>query len=131
MLFLLSKNGLCMWISAYPFVQNDIFSKVPYVSWIWDFVDMYPTHLRTRIWSSSIHNYSKNKFFWPLKLCYTPWAQGKSFFKNFEPYNLANGMDWMCKIWWTYKHTSQPQDQVLKKALILYNPTCFQEGLKM
>jgi hypothetical protein len=24
-LFLLSKNGLCMWISTYPFVQNDVF----------------------------------------------------------------------------------------------------------
>jgi hypothetical protein len=63
MLFLLSKNGLCMWILAYPFVQNDVFFKVPYVSWIWDFVDMYLTHLGTRIWSPSIHNYSKNRFF--------------------------------------------------------------------
>jgi hypothetical protein len=32
--FSVSKNGLCMRISAYPFVQNDFFFKVPYVSWI-------------------------------------------------------------------------------------------------
>jgi hypothetical protein len=74
MLFLLSKNGLSMWISAYPFVQNDIFFKVPYVSWIWDFVDVYLTHLGTRLWSLSIHTYSKKWFFWPPKLCCTPWA---------------------------------------------------------
>jgi hypothetical protein len=59
------KNGLCMWISAYLFVQKWHFSKVPYVLWIWDFVDMYLTHLGTRIWSPSIHTYSKKWFFWP------------------------------------------------------------------
>jgi hypothetical protein len=32
--------------------------------------------------------------------------RGKTFFFNFEPYDLANGMEWVCKIWWTYKHTS-------------------------
>jgi hypothetical protein len=31
MLFLLSKNGLCMWISAYLIVQNDVFLIVPYI----------------------------------------------------------------------------------------------------
>jgi hypothetical protein len=68
MLFLLSKNSLYMWILAYPFVQNDVFFNVPYVSWIWDFVIMYLTHLRTRIWSPSIHTYSIKGFFWPPKL---------------------------------------------------------------
>jgi hypothetical protein len=90
MLFLLSKNGHCMWILAYPFVQNDVFFKVPYVLWIWDFVDMYLTHLETRIWSPSIHNYSKNRFFWPPKLCCTPWALGKKLF--FQLWTL-----WSCK----------------------------------
>jgi hypothetical protein len=67
----MSKNGLCMWISVYPFVQNDIFLKVPYVLWIWDFVDMYLTHPGIRIWSPSIHTYYKKWFFGPLKLCCT------------------------------------------------------------
>jgi hypothetical protein len=49
MLFLLSKNGLCMWISAYPLVEIDDFLKVPHLVWAWDFVDMYLTHLGTRI----------------------------------------------------------------------------------
>jgi hypothetical protein len=47
--FLLSKNGLCLWISAKPFVQNDIFLKVLYISWVWDFGDMYLIHLGIRI----------------------------------------------------------------------------------
>jgi hypothetical protein len=100
------KNGLCMWISAYPFVQNDVFFKVPYILWIWDFVDMYLSHLGTRIWSPSIHNYSKKWFFGLQNSVVSLEHRGIYFFGNFEPYVLANGMEWMCKIWWTYKHTS-------------------------
>jgi hypothetical protein len=33
MLILLSKNGLCMWISAYPLVEIDAFLKVPHLMW--------------------------------------------------------------------------------------------------
>jgi hypothetical protein len=40
MQFLLSKNGLCKWISAYPLVEIDDFLKVPHLLWAWDFVDM-------------------------------------------------------------------------------------------
>jgi hypothetical protein len=68
------KNGLCMWISAYPFVQNDVYFKVPYVSWIWDFVDMYLTHLGTRIWSPAIHTYSIKWFFWPPNIFFQLWT---------------------------------------------------------
>jgi hypothetical protein len=107
MLFLLSENGLCMWISAYPFVQNDIFFKVPWVSWIWDFVDMYITYLGTRIWSPSIHTYSIKMVFLASKTLLYPLSIGKkAIFFNFEPYDLANSMEWVCKIWWTYKHIS-------------------------
>jgi hypothetical protein len=31
MSFLLSKNGLCMWISAYPLAENDFFLNVPHL----------------------------------------------------------------------------------------------------
>jgi hypothetical protein len=65
MLFLLSKNGLCMWISAYFLVEIYDFLKVPHHVWAWDFVDIYLTNPGTRIWSPSIHTYSKNGFFGP------------------------------------------------------------------
>jgi hypothetical protein len=72
--FSMSTNSHCLWISAYPFVQNDVFFKVPYVLWMWDFIDKYLTHLGTRIWSPSINTYSKKWFLWPPKLCCTPLA---------------------------------------------------------
>jgi hypothetical protein len=91
MLFLLSKNGLCMWISAYPLVEIDDFLKVTHLVWIWDFVDMYLTHLETRIWSPTIHTYSKNRFFWTPKHCCPPFAGAKGdssvMFFNFECYD--------------------------------------------
>jgi hypothetical protein len=55
-------------------------SKVPYVLWIWDFVDMYLINLEIRIWSPLIHTYFKKWFFWPPKLCCTPWTQWKELF---------------------------------------------------
>jgi hypothetical protein len=84
--FSMSKNGLCMWISAYPFVQNDVFFKVPYVLWIRDFVDMYVTHLGTRIWSPSIHTYSKKWFFLASKTLLYPLSIGE--FIYFSTLNL-------------------------------------------
>jgi hypothetical protein len=45
MLFLLSKNGLCMWISTYPLAKNDFFLNVPHLLWVWDFGDIYLAHL--------------------------------------------------------------------------------------
>jgi hypothetical protein len=87
MLFSLLKNGLCMWISAYPLVEIDDFLKVPHLVWAWDFVDMYLTNPKTRIWSPSIDTYSKKWFFWAPKLCRTPWALGKQLF--FSTLNLT------------------------------------------
>jgi hypothetical protein len=133
--FSMSENGLCMWIPAYPFVQNDTFSKVPYVSWMWDFDDMYLTHLGTRIWSPSIHTYSKKWFFWPPKLYCTPWAHAKKLF--FSTLNLTSMV--LQKIWnecvrfgghiniqVSYKILRLEEQ---KKASILHNLPCFQEGL--
>jgi hypothetical protein len=82
MLFLLSKNSLYKWISACPFVQNDVFLKIPY-----NFVDMYLTHLGTSIWSPPIHIYPKNWLFWPSKLCCIPCAQAKKLY--YPPSNLT------------------------------------------
>jgi hypothetical protein len=49
MLFLLSKASNCMHISAYSLVKIDVFLKVPHFSWAHNFVNMYLTHLETRI----------------------------------------------------------------------------------
>jgi hypothetical protein len=46
----------------------------------------------------------KNGFFGPQNSAVPLEHREKTFFFNFEPYDLANGMEWMCKIWWTYKY---------------------------
>jgi hypothetical protein len=77
---LLSKNGLCWWISAYFILENIFFLNVPHLLWVWDFVDMYLIHLGTRIKWCTIHVYLKKLFFWPPKLCCPPSAHGKKSF---------------------------------------------------
>ena len=66
-------------------------------------------------------------------LLYPLSTRERTFFSNFEPYDLANGMEWISKIWWTYisKQVSYKilQLKVQKKASILLNLPCFQEGL--
>jgi hypothetical protein len=106
-LYLLPKNGLCMWISAYPLVKIDDFLKVPHLVWAWDFVDMYLINLGTRIWSSQSIPTRKNAFFGPQNFAvFLEHWKKKPFFFNFQPFDLANGMEWMYKIWWTCKHIS-------------------------
>jgi hypothetical protein len=80
MLFLLLKNGLCMWISAYPFAENNFFGNPPQLWWIWDFVHMYITQIRTRIWSPATHIYIWKWFFWPSKHYCPSRAQWKKTF---------------------------------------------------
>jgi hypothetical protein len=77
MSFLLSNNGFCMWISAYSLAENDFFLNGPQLLWIWDFGDIYLTHLETRIWRGTFQIYFKKWFFWPSKLYYLLWAQWK------------------------------------------------------
>jgi hypothetical protein len=114
-------------------VQNDVFFKVPYVSWIWGFVDMYLAHLETRIWSLTIHTYSIKWFFWPPKLYCTPRAQ--EIFIFFSILNLlilqmvwdkCVGFGGHINIQVNYKIL---QLEASKKAQILHNLPCFQEGL--
>jgi hypothetical protein len=102
-----SKNGLCIWISTYPIVENDFFLNVPHFFWVWDFGDMYLTHLETRIWRGTFHIYFRKWFFWPSKLCCPFRTQGNLiFWVSFKHYDLANGEEWVCKIWWTCRHRS-------------------------
>jgi hypothetical protein len=82
MLFLLSKNGLCMWISAYPFVENNYFGNLPHLWWIWDFAHMYLTQLWTRIRGPASHTDAEKWFFWPPKHCCPSRAQWKKTFSS-------------------------------------------------
>jgi hypothetical protein len=78
--FSIVKKWPCMWISAYPLAENDFFLNVPHLLWVWNFEDMYLTHLETRIWKGTFHIYSKKWFFWASKLCCPLRAQGKKTF---------------------------------------------------
>jgi hypothetical protein len=80
MLFLLSKNGLCMWISAYPLVENNFFLNVRLLLWMWDFAHMYLTQLGTRMWSPASHIYVQKWFFGPLKHSVPLGHSGKKLF---------------------------------------------------
>ena len=95
------KNGLCMWISAYPVAENDFFHiNVPHLLWVWDFEDMYLTHLETRIWRGTFHIYFK-KWFFGLQNSAVPFGrkEKKLFCQLWTCYDLANGEEWVCKIW--------------------------------
>ena len=72
--------------------------------------------------------FQKMVFWAPKTLLYPLSRTEKAFFSNFEPYDFANAIEWMCGHV-NIQVSSKILLEVLKKALILYNPTCFQEGL--
>jgi hypothetical protein len=75
------------------FYRLDFQSKnVPHLLWIWDFGDMYLTHLETSIWRGSFHIYFKKWFFWSSKLCCPLKAQWKKL--CCQLWTL-----WSCKPW--------------------------------
>jgi hypothetical protein len=78
--FLVHKKGLCMWISAYFFAENQFFGNPPHLWWIGDFAHMYLTRIQTRIWSLASHIYLRKWFFWPPKHCCPSQAQWKKTF---------------------------------------------------
>jgi hypothetical protein len=133
MLLLLSKNVLCMWISAYPLVEIDDFLKVPHLLWAWDFVDMYLTHLGIRIWRGTFHIYLRKWFFWTPKDYCPPLAGTKKTFSSTlnvmilqmvrnESVRFGRHID----IEVSYKIL---QLEILKLVLILHYLACFQKGL--
>jgi hypothetical protein len=121
-----------MRISAYPFVQNDVFLKVPYVLLAWDFVPMYLTQLGIRIWCPSIHIYSKKWFFGLQNTIVPPKHMEFFFFSTLnimilqmvrnEYVRFSGHVDMQV----SYKIL---QLEVPKKTPILQNLPCFQEGL--
>jgi hypothetical protein len=90
--FFLSKNGLCMWISAYPLAENDFFLNVPHLFWVWDLGDMYLIHLETRIWRGTFHISFKNGSFGLQNFVVPLGHRGKELFCQLL-------MLWSCKRW--------------------------------
>jgi hypothetical protein len=76
------KKRPCMWISAYPYVENNFFGNLPHLWWIWDFAHMYLTQLQTRMWGLASHTDAKKWFFWPPKHCCPSRAQWKKTFSS-------------------------------------------------
>jgi hypothetical protein len=130
--FSMSKKAFVCEFQHTPLCKMTLFSRF-HVLWIWDFFGMYLTHLGTRIWSPSIHTYSKKWLFWPPKLCYTPWAHGKKFFFSTLNLMIVQTVWNECirfgeriNIQVSYKIL---QSEVPKKSQILHNVLCFQQGL--
>jgi hypothetical protein len=100
--------------------------------WIWDFVDMYLTHLGTRIWSPSIHTYSIKWFFGHQTLLY-PLSTGKKTLLSTLNLMILQ-MRWNECVRFGGRINIQVSYKILwlevqKKASILHNLPCFQEGL--
>jgi hypothetical protein len=94
---------------------------------------MYLTHLETRILSPTIHNNSKNRFFWTPKDCCPPFAGAKKTFSSTlnvmisqmvrnESVRFGRHID----IEVSYKIL---QLEIPKLILILHYLACFQKGL--
>jgi hypothetical protein len=131
MLFLLSKNGLWIWISAYTLVEIHDFLKVPHLVWAWDFVNIYLTHLGIRIQRGTFDIYLRKWFFWTQKDC--PWSGAKKAFSSTLNVMISQ-MVWNesvrfgrhIEIEVSYKIL---QLEVPKLIPILHYPACFQKGL--
>jgi hypothetical protein len=132
MLFFWSKNGLCMWISAYPFVENNFFGNLPQLWWMRDFAHMYLTQLGTGLWSPTSHTYVQKWFFWPLKHCCTSRAQWKKTFSFTLDLMILLMVRNECLRFGGHvgKQVSYKilQLEVLKHSVFLTSP-CFQQGL--
>jgi hypothetical protein len=127
--FLLSKDSLCMWISAYPLVENNLFLKIPHLLWVWDFVDIYLTHLETRMKCHTIHAYLKKLFFGFSKLCCPSLAHGKNTFLSTLNVMISQTVRNECirfgghvDIEVSYKILHV---EILNEALIFLNSPCF------
>jgi hypothetical protein len=94
---------------------------------------MYLTHMGRRIWSLLIHIYFKKWFSWPPKHCCTPQVEGK---KTYLPTLNVMILQMVRNKYVRFGGHVEVQVsynifrlEVPKKALILHNPFCFQEGL--
>jgi hypothetical protein len=130
MSFLLSKNGLCMWISAYPLVENDFFLNTLHLLWVWDFGNMYLAHLETRIWIGTFHIYFKKCFFWASKLCCPLRAHGKKTLWSTLNVMILQKVTNECVIFGGHVDIEVSYKilrlEILKESPSLHNPPCFE-----
>jgi hypothetical protein len=90
----LTRNCLCIWISAYFLVEKNIFFNVSHSLYIWVSLNMYLIHSKTRTWRGIFHRYLRKWCFPPSKLCYFIYVQEKQdCFINFKHYNLINSKE--------------------------------------
>jgi hypothetical protein len=127
MSFLLSKNGLCMRISAYPLAENDFFLNVPQLLWVfWGHV---PNSLRNKNMERHIPYLLQKCFFWPSKLCCPFRTQGKK--KNLSTLNIMILQTVRNECVRFGRHVDIEvsykilQLDVLKETQILHNLSCF------
>jgi hypothetical protein len=107
MLFLLSKNGLCMWILAYLPCGNWWFSQgsTPCVGM--RFYGHIPNSPRYRNPKRHISYLLEKVVFLNPKRLLSPLDKGDKYFSfNFKCFYLANGKEWGCDIWKAYRHRS-------------------------
>jgi hypothetical protein len=91
--FSLSKNGLCMWISAYPLVENNFFSQcsTPLVGIRFCRHKSNPPRDKNKMLHN--HAYLKKLFLGLQNFTVPLWHSGNVFFVNFKCYDLANGKE--------------------------------------
>ena len=112
MLFLLSKNCLCMWISAYPFVENNFFLNIPHFLWIWKLVNMYLTYLEASIKCCTIRASLKKFFF--LK-----------YMKTLNEWNNEYSYEWVYSLASSWKHKSNMNEHIHFFKLMRWNVEAF------
>jgi hypothetical protein len=91
------------------------FPNVPHLLWIWDFVDMYQTCLKTRIWRGQFHIYLRKGFFCLQKFAVLLGHMEKTFSSTLNVMTLQTVKN-ECKIWYTCRHRSQLQDLMGRSA---------------
>jgi hypothetical protein len=108
-----------------------IFSSMFHTSyvWVWDFVNIYLTHLETRIKCRTIHAYLKKLFFGPSKLCCPPLTWRKKTFLSTLKIMISQTVrnkyirfGGHADIEISYKSL---QLKILNEALIFLNSPCF------
>jgi hypothetical protein len=75
-----------------------------------------PNSIRSKnMKSQKLYLFKKLVFLLASKTLLSPLGtRKKNFSLNLEYYDFANGRDWVCKIWWTYRHRILLQDLMVR-----------------
>jgi hypothetical protein len=69
-------------VKKWPLLVNFNIKKIKFSMWVWDFVDIYLTHLGTRIKWCAIHAYLKQLFFGLQNSIVPHWHKEKKLFSS-------------------------------------------------